>query len=70
MIKTAWRFTGNLTKLPTTTGIDGGSITFRNRFGFTFKGWAGLYLFNIVLFGYKLWFGFTKDFFWNASWRK
>ena len=59
-----WYFTFNLNRLHKEEGL-----TYSNRIWLTTRGWAGLYLVNIVLFGYKLWFGFTKDYFLKAGWR-
>lgn len=65
MMRKRWRFTGNLTRLHATE-----ELTYPNRVYITNKGWAGLYLFNIVLFGYKLWFGFFRDMEWVWPARK
>lgn len=66
MFRKSWNFTCNLTKLSFKNGEvePGYHITYPNRIYLTLKGWAGLYLVNIVLFGYKLWFGFIRNYSW------
>lgn len=71
MLKSYWKFTCNLTKLSFKSELEPGyTVTYPNRFYITSKGWAGLYLVNVVLFGYKLWFGFMKDYFWEWEARR
>ena len=66
MIQHRWKFTFNLTRL---CAIDDSeySVAYRNRLYLTIKGWAGLYLINIILFNRKLWFGFIREGRWVGS---
>ena len=57
------KFVGSITKV----SLPEFGVVHRNRIWLTYSPHAGLYLINIMILGYKFWFGFTNDFIWMDS---